>query len=338
MEMIGERTDQELLREFVMAGAERPFEELVRRHREMVLEVSRRVLHDAQWQQDVTQLVFMALSRRAPWLLEHTSLAGWLHRTALHVALRVRRSNLTRRRHEIESAKRRSPRIRPDELADPELTAELHRAIASLPDRFREPVVLHHLEGRTIEEGAFLMGCKVGTFASWLSRARRMLRESLGARGVMPGTAVAGVWFVEEFAQPPVAQGGETLGTALLPRHAGAAWTATTGAAAAIPAGAGRCMLGALIAWLKVPSFSTALLLFAVATAAAVPVVRQIRSATDYKLPSGTASVTREPHINVSEPESGSIPVLLPEPGTISMVMAGAALALIRPKRAAKAG
>ena len=58
-------------------------------------------------------------------------------------------------------------------------TAELRRAIASLPPRYGEVVILCDLEGRTYEEAAGVIGCATGTVRSRLHRARSLLARKL---------------------------------------------------------------------------------------------------------------------------------------------------------------
>jgi RNA polymerase sigma-70 factor, ECF subfamily len=55
----------------------------------------------------------------------------------------------------------------------------LQRAIALLPERYREAVVLCDLETRSYEEAAALAGCAVGTIRSRLHRARQLLARKL---------------------------------------------------------------------------------------------------------------------------------------------------------------
>ena len=63
----------------------------------------------------------------------------------------------------------------------------LHEEINRLPERYRVPVVLCDLEGRTHEQAALDLGWPVGTVKSRQARARERLRDRLTRRGVAPG-------------------------------------------------------------------------------------------------------------------------------------------------------
>jgi RNA polymerase sigma-70 factor (ECF subfamily) len=65
--------------------------------------------------------------------------------------------------------------------AEPDLKAELARAIDGLPDGYRTVFVMHDVEGYTHEEIAFSLGIQSGTSKAQLSRARAKLRQVLAA-------------------------------------------------------------------------------------------------------------------------------------------------------------
>lgn len=61
-----------------------------------------------------------------------------------------------------------------------DVAERIERAIASLPDRFRELLILREMEGLTYRELAEVMDIPIGTVMSGLSRAREALRGTLG--------------------------------------------------------------------------------------------------------------------------------------------------------------
>jgi hypothetical protein len=64
------------------------------------------------------------------------------------------------------------------------LRPQLDEAIAGLPEKYRTPFVLHHLEGLTVAEVAHRLGCPAGTTCARLARAKEQLRARLARRGL----------------------------------------------------------------------------------------------------------------------------------------------------------
>lgn len=57
--------------------------------------------------------------------------------------------------------------------------AEVNRAVAALPDEFREVIVLRELQDLSYKEIAAVIDVPIGTVMSRLSRARRLLMDAL---------------------------------------------------------------------------------------------------------------------------------------------------------------
>jgi RND family efflux transporter MFP subunit len=185
---VGELTDGQLLERFATARAheaELAFGVLVERHGAMVLRVCRGVLGNSSEAEDAFQGTFLVLVKqgRALWVRE--SLGPWLHQVAYRTALGARRSLARRRRVEERFAVRVHA-----SGAIPAIDAEtghvLHEEIERLPERFRAPVVLCDLEGRSHEEAARELGWPIGTVKSRQSRGRARLRARLVRRGFGP--------------------------------------------------------------------------------------------------------------------------------------------------------
>jgi RNA polymerase sigma factor (sigma-70 family) len=178
--------DAELLQRYVASRDAAAFELLVWRHGAMVEAVCRRVLGNSPEVDDAFQATFLALLKQARSIRTQTSVAGWLHRVALRIAKRARHSAARRRSREEASAK---PDLLHGAASDPDFGPLLHEEIDRLPPRFRLPLVLCHLQGRSVEEAARLLGVPRGTVLSRLARGRDRLRLSLLRRGVVPAVA-----------------------------------------------------------------------------------------------------------------------------------------------------
>src|SRR4029079_19482846 len=78
----------------------------------------------------------------------------------------------------------------PDEAYHLDIRPLLHEELDRLPGKFREVIVLCHLEGKSHEEAARLLRWPSGTVSSRLSRGRRLLRSRLERRGLEISTAL----------------------------------------------------------------------------------------------------------------------------------------------------
>ena len=65
------------------------------------------------------------------------------------------------------------------DLLEDEQKAVISRAIATLPDKYRAPIILRDIEGLTYEEIADVMRLGLGTTKSRISRARGLLKDKL---------------------------------------------------------------------------------------------------------------------------------------------------------------
>jgi RNA polymerase sigma factor (sigma-70 family) len=194
-------TDRQLLERFVRSRDEAAFAALVARHGPMVLSVCRRVLPDADYANDAFQATFLVLVRKADSLNNPDLLAGWLYGVAYRTAQNARVEAARRNHHERQAAA-----VRPDPAYDdavdrmlPLLDQELQR----LPEKYRAPLVLCYLEGKTHVEAAQQLGWPVGSMSSRLARGREILRNRLSARQqAMLVGFFAGSWTANAQAAP----------------------------------------------------------------------------------------------------------------------------------------
>jgi RNA polymerase sigma factor (sigma-70 family) len=181
-------TDRELLSRFVTTQDQAAFEILVARHGPMVLRLCHSILQDAHAAEDAFQASFLVLVRKAGSLRRRELVGNWLFGVALRVARRARFVRARRLRSEREGTLPEPVAPPPDPDAS-ELASVLQEQIARLPERYRAPVVLCYLEGKSRDEAAWELGCSPGTVKGRLERARQVLRERLARRGLAPTAA-----------------------------------------------------------------------------------------------------------------------------------------------------
>ena len=186
-------SDLELLERFASRGDRTAFEVLVGRHAPLVGSVCRDLLTDPNDADDAFQATFLVLARKAGSIRAGDSLASWLCRVAYRIAVRAGIETTRRRQVERRGAEhyaRRTASENADRPGNDEI-AILFDELDRLPERYRTPVVLCHLEGLSTEAAARRLGCPVGTIWAHLSRARARLRSRLVRRGV--SLSVAGL-------------------------------------------------------------------------------------------------------------------------------------------------
>jgi RNA polymerase sigma factor (sigma-70 family) len=181
--MAGE-SDAELLRRY-SDGDALAFETLVRRYGPMVLAINRHLLHDSHAAEDVFQVAFLALARKASSIVRRGSVGRWLSRVTFRAALRAR--NAAPPRPESLGA----IELPDDNVKEPaavaserELQVIIAEELSALPERYRVVLALHHFGGRTCDQVATDLSCRRGTVAARLSRGRAMLRRRLLRRGL----------------------------------------------------------------------------------------------------------------------------------------------------------
>jgi len=183
------QTDAKLLKEFSGSGSHAAFATLVERHGPMVHAVAMRTLSNHHDAEDVTQATFLVLAREAEALSRKPSVAGWLHTVSRRLALDADRSRKSRQRREA-AAMNEPVNTTPDAISTG-FRRELDAALDGLPERYRHPLVLFHLEGASLDEAARRLDLQPSTLRTRLSRAREMLRNILVRRGVEVASVAA---------------------------------------------------------------------------------------------------------------------------------------------------
>ncbi len=183
-------SDHELI-EATKNGDETAFAEIVNRYRNPITNYLYRFLNDYEEAVDLAQETFV----RVYFAIEryHTDYAfsTYIYRIASNLAISEIRKRKRRKlvsltgffQYENDEEQDFQPadeRALPDEdLIENEQSATIARAIAALPDKYRAPIVLREVEGKTYEEIAEILQLGLGTTKSRISRARKLLKEKL---------------------------------------------------------------------------------------------------------------------------------------------------------------
>jgi RNA polymerase sigma factor (sigma-70 family) len=184
-------SDSELLGRYLTERDEAAFVVLLKRHSSMVLNVCRRIQRNEHDAEDAFQATFLLLARKANSIRKHESVAGWLYRVAERLAVDMSESQTRRHARERDAAARRTASSVSDG-AWQELQETLDSALRQLPDKYRAPLLLCYLEGKTQEQAALQLGCPLGTVRSRLARGRDRLRQLLVRQGMrLSGPALA---------------------------------------------------------------------------------------------------------------------------------------------------
>jgi RNA polymerase sigma factor (sigma-70 family) len=282
-------TDAQVLERFAIHQEEAAFRVLLQRHGPMVLAVCRRILHDAHAAEDAFQATFLVLARKASSVRQKTSLGSWLYRVASHIAMNERARAAKQRVREREGAEMSGGNEPPDTAAG-ELRRVLDEELNRLPEKYRSPLVLCFLEGKTHEEAARELRWPIGSMSRRLDRAKVLLQARLVRRGLALSSAALVQTVAAETASAAVPA---TLlnATAKVSVSVAAGQGATAGLASArVAAMADEAIRATASVKLKVASVLL-LLTFGLVSAGAAALWQQGRPVSPINLPANPASL-----------------------------------------------
>src|SRR5262245_22162921 len=182
VEVLAEDSDRQLVEQALAARNESAFQAIVQRHGPMVYRVCWGVLRHSQDAEDAFQATFLVLARKLRTLRNQASLASWLHGVAYRAACKAKAQSIALCRREREVA--RTDTQPPVDGSWVELRAALDFELSRLPEKWRAPLVLCYLEGRTQDEAARHLRWSKSTLRRRLEEARDALGRRLKARGL----------------------------------------------------------------------------------------------------------------------------------------------------------
>ncbi len=143
----------------------------------------RRLGHNRQTSEDLTQETFFQAWQHIGQLRDSAMLNSWLYRIAANVSRYHWRLAKNDELLSIDSAKGfevpDGGSTSPETAGNVEQLNRLNRIVAELPVKFKEAVVLHYMQHLTIAEAAEAIGVRQGTYKSRLNRALKIIKNRL---------------------------------------------------------------------------------------------------------------------------------------------------------------
>jgi RNA polymerase sigma-70 factor, ECF subfamily len=177
-------TDEAELIAAARSGSTDAFEQLYRAHSARVYGLCLRLSENQADAQDATQETFIKAWRALGSFRGASAFSTWLHRIAFNETIGMKRRRKTEHQHLrlVDHGEEAS------DSALPEIE-RIERAVAALPDRAREALVLNKIYGYTYKETAEFMSVAVGTCKAQVHRAVRLLREAMPTMENVPDTS-----------------------------------------------------------------------------------------------------------------------------------------------------
>jgi RNA polymerase sigma factor (sigma-70 family) len=200
--------DADLLRAYVERGAESVFAAIVERHKGLVYASALRQTRDAGLAEEITQVVFIILARKAATLKPGVILSGWLFRATRFAASDALRRERSRTIREHEAVLMKSSDIDPhsdEAVAWQEIAPVLDESLSRLAEPDRHALLLRFFEQKKLADVGRALGLSEEAARKRVQRALEKLRGLLGQRGVVvPSALLATVLLVNAAPAAPI--------------------------------------------------------------------------------------------------------------------------------------
>ena len=186
-----EKLSDHALIEATRNGDEQAFAEIVSRYRNQITNFLYRFLNDYDEAVDLAQETFVRVYFAIDRYHTQFAFSTYIYRIATNLAISEIRRRKRRRllsltglfQSDDDSQVEFQPpdtRNLPDtDLIEAEQSRTIAKAISALPEKYRVPIILRDIEGKSYDEIAEIMGLGLGTTKSRISRARGLLKEKL---------------------------------------------------------------------------------------------------------------------------------------------------------------
>jgi RNA polymerase sigma-70 factor (ECF subfamily) len=189
----GPASDHALL-EATRTGDGDAFGELVGRYRNQITSYIYRMTNDYDGAVDLAQETFVRVFRAVDRYQTSYAFSTYIYRIATNLAISELRKRKRRKLISLTGFFLPTDGAEPREfdpsdgqplqdvvMVDAERRAAVQRAIGTLPDKYRAPLILRDVEGKSYDEISRILSTSEGTVKSRISRARGFLREKMSA-------------------------------------------------------------------------------------------------------------------------------------------------------------
>jgi RNA polymerase sigma factor (sigma-70 family) len=170
-------------------GSREALAQIARRYVPFVYNTAVRHVRDAHLAEDVTQAVFVILSRKVRNLKRGTLLHAWLFTTTRYAARNALRMQTRRTHHETKAAATAPVSVEKTDQVPVSVDAELDDAIAALGEMDRSAVLLSYFGGKNWREVGEAIGSSEDAARKRVSRAVTQMRAFFVRRGLHVSTA-----------------------------------------------------------------------------------------------------------------------------------------------------
>lgn len=311
--------DWQLLQDYAKHGSEAAFARLVERHAGLVYSTCLREVREPALAEDVTQVVFLLLARKASSMREGTVLAGWLFNTARFAAKNALKQQNRRRLAEEKAAAEIMTNLSPtdaeSEAVWQEIEPLLHGGLAALPQRDRDAVLLRFFEGRSLKETGETLGISEDAARMRVARAVDKLRRYFARHGfAVPAAALIALLGTHAVHAAPAACVTQAAGLG-----GGAAQGLVSAKTAALCSNAQRAMLVAKVKLAAMVAVGVALAgtagitVFNAASSAQPPAVQSVVLAPRTRAPR-PAAATSQALAPTPQPRTAAVATKIPSP------------------------
>jgi RNA polymerase sigma-70 factor, ECF subfamily len=175
-DMLASQDDDRTLARQAQTGQRAAFDELVRRYQKKVYRLAFGILRSTHDADDAVQEVFIRAYRYLPSLDLTRSFEGW------HLGIAMNQSRTLRSRRRTATGDTARIPVPEKPARDGETHAAALQAVAALPEKQREAMLLHLNTDLTTQEIGEILGCSKGAAGVHLHRARAALRKALGEK------------------------------------------------------------------------------------------------------------------------------------------------------------